>query len=302
MEKFTIIVDEDEIPIATTVFGNEGQKYDLKKDLRLAQLRKLAKCVGVKGHNSMSKHVVCRLVAKSFTDGNKMNQAGINPEKTIAKKTNTVCRLINLLFSVDFIDRFLGLNGLHNRTSHETKQTYKSFWSDIFKEFQNTEDDEDLLKIYGVEKDEHLQALEDDENINFCEFTGLSEEAIRTHVRDLFRVRGKIISNMTQPPSCREALIDAKVVQSCYAYNQVADMIELYHRWLLQYAPFFHHHSKSHFNPNPELACKEIEGIILFICSIIKSCAPLICRHSLQLLRIYQEDSPQDRIIRTRHV
>jgi hypothetical protein len=175
------------------------KKYDLKKDLRLAQLRKLAKCVGVKGHNSLSKAMVCRLIAKSLSDGNKMNQAGINPEKTMAKKTNTVCRLINLLFSVDFIDRFLCLNALHNRTSHETKQTYKSFWSDIFKAFQNKEDDEDLLKIYGVEKDEHLQALAEDENINFREFTGLSEEAIRTHVQDLFKVRGKIISNMTQP-------------------------------------------------------------------------------------------------------
>jgi hypothetical protein len=36
------------------------KKYDLKKDLRLAQLRKLAKCVSVKGHNSLSKAMVCR--------------------------------------------------------------------------------------------------------------------------------------------------------------------------------------------------------------------------------------------------
>jgi hypothetical protein len=61
MEKFTIIVDEDgKNPIATSVVGNDGKKYDLKKDLRLAQLRKLAKCVGVKGHNSLSKAMVCR--------------------------------------------------------------------------------------------------------------------------------------------------------------------------------------------------------------------------------------------------
>jgi hypothetical protein len=129
-----------------------------------------------------------------------------HPEKKCCqkKKTNSLCRLVNCLFSQKLFDRFSHINDLHTRIDHETGETYKKFWSDLVEYYVSTDVDDEIGKIYGADADDDdpiLKALSVEPYINLQNFIFLTEEAIRKAFRDLFKVRGQIKTYMTQSAS-----------------------------------------------------------------------------------------------------
>jgi hypothetical protein len=64
----------------------------------------------------------------SYAQG--LEDAGATPGSDQARRTNTICRAINVCFSTAFFDRFIKLNDIKTRVDHEGGTTYKRFWVD----------------------------------------------------------------------------------------------------------------------------------------------------------------------------
>jgi len=204
-DSFHIVTDDSGISIATKVISPiSGKEYNLlTTDLKAAQLRKLASNVGVKNHHRLKKEIICQMIAERLLDEVLLERMGIHPEKNVAKKTNSLCRLVNCLFSEKLIDRFLRLNDLHTRIDHETGQTYKKFWNDVHSHYHRNDDNanDEFGKVYGsddADDDPILKALSVQTDIDLNDFINLTEEAIRKSLRDLVKVRAGVKKRMTE--------------------------------------------------------------------------------------------------------
>ena len=71
-----------------------------------------------------------------------LQQKGHTATSTASRLTSTLCRIVNVVFSEQFVDKFLSVNDRMSRRDHETKKTFKSFWikatltSSIFQRLQ----------------------------------------------------------------------------------------------------------------------------------------------------------------------
>jgi hypothetical protein len=119
------------------------------------------------------------------------------------QKKNSLCHLVNCLFSEKLIDCFLHLNDLHTCINHETGQTYKKFWNDVHSHYHQNNDDanNELGKVYGsddADDDPILKALSVQTDIDLNDFINLTEEAIQKSLQDLVKVRAGVKKRMTQ--------------------------------------------------------------------------------------------------------
>jgi hypothetical protein len=206
-DNFKIDFDNDCGGIVVKIIGKGGEEYDPKEDLFLSQLRKLASNVGVRNHHAANTNKVCRLIAEAILDEGIMEKAGIHPEKAVAKKNYSLCRLINCLFSEPFFQRLPNVNSLHTRIHHETGQTNKKFWEDLAKYYTKPPEEalEDLNKIYGADDsadapaDPVLKAFSDQLDAESTKQpVGFTEEGMKKLLRDFFKVRKGIKDRMTQ--------------------------------------------------------------------------------------------------------
>jgi hypothetical protein len=201
-DNFHIDFDEHQNPLyATKVIGTDGKEYDLMStDLKLSQLRKLASNVGVKNHHRSKKEAICEMIAESIMDEVLMANAGTHPEKNVARKTNSLCRLVNCFFSEKLFHRLERVNDLLKRVDHETGQTYKNFWSDVKLDYEKRQDNDEITRLYGADDangDPILQQLSKETYIDLKDFINLTEDGIRKSLSHLFKVRKGIKERMT---------------------------------------------------------------------------------------------------------
>jgi hypothetical protein len=102
-------------------------RIDLKKGLNLCQLRRFCRQIGVRHTAACNKDACRRAIAMLIEYDDGLTQSGLHPQKKEALARNTLLRLINVVFSPCFIDRFLSLNDAKNRWDHETRKLVNNF-------------------------------------------------------------------------------------------------------------------------------------------------------------------------------
>jgi hypothetical protein len=128
------------------------------------------------------------------------------------------------MFSSQFIDDFLLVNGRKNCQDHETNKTNKDFWisaSLTHNSFTETvmdapsdgnsieadeKDDDDTEKEFCTlvvpDGDINLTQLVDDEELNLGNVDQFQTEAFRKKIMFLFKIQQTIIKNMKESGSC----------------------------------------------------------------------------------------------------
>ena len=51
-----------------------------------------------------------------------LQQKGLTATSTASRLTSTICRIVNVVFSEQFVDEFLSVNDRMSRRDHETKK------------------------------------------------------------------------------------------------------------------------------------------------------------------------------------
>ena len=128
-----------------------------------------------------------------------MKKNGLHPRSTEAWARNTLLRLVNVIFSSCFIDRFLSLNDAKSRMDHETGQLCKNFWEDAaechndFDDINNSE-----LLIINNNNDDDFDALMKREVIlvNLEDADNMTAETLCKKVMTMIKVRRAIKQNM----------------------------------------------------------------------------------------------------------
>jgi hypothetical protein len=191
------------IKIAKDDGSGEEEEYNLKTKLNLDQHRLLCSNLGIKNYGSMNLFQCRQAMAKVCQYATALETAGITPGSNHSLKNNTLCRLINVCFSTQFVDALLTLNDIKNRRDHEGGTTYKEFWvkaADAHNSFVVDDDlDPEFEEIYNPNlQDPHLADLWVDDETNLQKVNNLTSTVFRERVLDLFRIRRKMKENMTK--------------------------------------------------------------------------------------------------------
>jgi hypothetical protein len=140
-------------------------------------------------------------LATAIETENRLEEAGLVPERNVFRKTNTLLRVINVLFHSENVDHFLHLNDNHNRAHYEQKRTFNDFWKKVLEHYNVFEkEDEELLSIQMIEgdSDRHLVELKESGGINLKHADSFDMPSLRTKVKDLFKTRALVKSMMTK--------------------------------------------------------------------------------------------------------
>lgn len=177
---------------------NGNQAVFLINKLSHAQLRKLLGNLKIGKHWNMSKFMMRATMAKAIEAEDAINEAGLNPESNVFRKTNSLFRLTNVLFHSQRVDHFLHLNDNHTRSDHESRRTYNDFWSDAHAQYQDAEElDDEIIEIQGKDKEHILEFLSDPDQIKIKHFDNFTLPVMKMRVRDLFKTR-KNVKQMMQ--------------------------------------------------------------------------------------------------------
>jgi hypothetical protein len=190
--------------VETEVCDDDGVtkqvRIDLTKDLNLCQLRRFCRQIGVKQTAACNKDACRRAIAMLINFEQGLSNAGLDPKKKEALARNTLLRLVNVVFSPSFLDRFLALNDAKNRWDHETGQLVKNFWKDAA-EAHNDNDDpaSDLLVLVDNNNDEGFQELLlcEETKVNLDEFECMAPETVQKKIMTLIKIRRLIKENMS---------------------------------------------------------------------------------------------------------
>ncbi len=107
--------------------NNVDRVVDLNS-LVVDHLRRLCKNLGVTHTGSLSKFEIRKAIASFFQGMENLEQSGITPTTVASRRTSTILRLVNVIFSNQFIEDLLKVNDAKSRQDHETFKTYKDFW------------------------------------------------------------------------------------------------------------------------------------------------------------------------------
>lgn len=174
-------------------------RVDLVKDLNLCQLRRFCRQIGMKQTAACNKDACRRAIAMLINFEQSLSNAGLNPHKKEVYARNTLLRLVNVVFSPCFLDRFLKLNDNKNRWDHETGQMVKNFWKDTADAHNDNEDQEsDLLLLVNNKNDEDLNQLlqYEETTVDLDEFDCVTAATIQKKVMTLIKMRRLIKENM----------------------------------------------------------------------------------------------------------
>ena len=174
-------------------------RIDLKNDLNLCQLRRFCRQIGVKQTAACNKDACRRAIAMLMEFENGLARAGLHPQQKEAEARNTLLRMINVVFSPCFIDRFLALNDAKNRWDHETGQMVKDFWKDAADAHNDNDDPaSDLLLLVNNNNDEGFDELLQYEEIpvDLDDFEKVTAETLQKKVMTLIKIRRLIKENM----------------------------------------------------------------------------------------------------------
>jgi hypothetical protein len=78
--------------------------------LVLDHLRRLCKNLGIRHVGSLSKFEIRKSIATYFDGMDNMEKNGISPTTVASRRTNTILRLVNIIFGEHFIEDFLNIN------------------------------------------------------------------------------------------------------------------------------------------------------------------------------------------------
>jgi hypothetical protein len=101
--------------------------YDLAT-LTVDHLRKLCKNIGIVNCGSHNKFNCRKAIATYFRYQEMLTESGLKPTSHSSRVTSTVCRVINVVFSTEFVEDFKSVNDRKTRQDHETQRTNKAFW------------------------------------------------------------------------------------------------------------------------------------------------------------------------------
>jgi hypothetical protein len=203
---------------SATINGNTPFYLD---GLTLQQLRHLARIFYVPHAHNLNKFMcryniaaaVMRRKVLDDTNVNKSHEAknsGPTSNTSSSKRYNTIMRMINVLFSVDFLPQFLESNKNKSRYDFEigVGGDMSRFWKNVSDELSNNIDvnDSDLEScndpynesiIENNEGKENIEKIFSMTDINLGDYLKETPEVLSSWAKDLVRVRAKIISNMT---------------------------------------------------------------------------------------------------------
>ena len=77
---------------------------------------------------SLSKFEIRKSIATYFQGMENLEESGITPTNNASRRTSTILRLVNVIFSEQFIEDLLKVNDAKSRQDHETFNTHKDFW------------------------------------------------------------------------------------------------------------------------------------------------------------------------------
>lgn len=185
----------------------DGKRIDLniKKDLVVDQMRKLCRNVGCKGTHSAS-HVKCqKALATLKTYNDALREKGVHAGMVEARALNGLLKAVNVVFSTDFYDRFLNVNGPRDRSDHETHNMPSDFWKDAADHYNLTDFDDDDDEKYtlvvpntGDPMYDDLQELLRDPMVDLQNTDPISDKVLKVRINTLFKIRRCIKKNMTQ--------------------------------------------------------------------------------------------------------
>ena len=113
---------------SVTVRINHVDRVVDLNSLVVDHLRRLCKNLGVTHMGSLSKFEIRKAIARYFQGLNTMEQSGVTPTTVASRRTSTILRLVNVIFSERFIEDLLKVNDAKLRQDHETFRTNKDFW------------------------------------------------------------------------------------------------------------------------------------------------------------------------------
>lgn len=180
--------------------GNEVS-FCIPKDLNLDQLRKLCANVGVTNAGSSSKYKCRQAIASLIRYEQQLQGKGLAPGSHGARTSNSLCRVINVVFGPDFVDRFVTLNDKRDRQDHETKQLCRDFWKEAcmaYNDFDPGDADEDYKTTIITYGDDHLEEYEFDDDTNLNSANNIEENTMKKKVYALFACRRQMKKDMTQ--------------------------------------------------------------------------------------------------------
>ena len=146
-DKFVLVVEIDKTPRSVTL----GQEFLVAQSVRIPgitldpnlppcpilfnlcvltvdNLRNLCTCLGILNAGSLSKFNCRKAIATYCRYQESLDRTGLRPTAHAARITSSVCRAVNVVFSVDFIEEFKTVNDRKGRKDHETQNTFKAFW------------------------------------------------------------------------------------------------------------------------------------------------------------------------------
>ena len=107
---------------------NDVERVVDLNSLVVDHLRRLCKNLGMTHTGSHSKFEIRKSIATYFQGMENLEQSGITPTTVASRRTSTILRLINVIFSEQFIEDLLKVNDAKSRQDHETFNTHKDFW------------------------------------------------------------------------------------------------------------------------------------------------------------------------------
>jgi hypothetical protein len=182
--------------------------FDLKK-LNADQIRQLSRNVGCSNTGSANKFR-CRVVMATYFDHKaSLIERGINHQSSEARTTSTLLRIINVIFSDEFVEEFKQANDRKSRVHFETKTTNKGFYiraclaynaaaeNDELSFSDGEGDDPDYSVLVVPEGDEHISDLRNQPGIDLARVEPYDTENFRRKIMDFFAIRKIMKTNMT---------------------------------------------------------------------------------------------------------
>jgi hypothetical protein len=169
-----------------------GVTVDLTS-LHLDQLRIFCKRVGVRYVNNCTKFQ-CRKALNIMA--NYMERREREDGVQVVDRTDSnIIRLANIVFSHEFVDRFLSLNDSKARVDHETGDMPSNFWEDVMDAMNGSDDDDSCALLLIIDDDNpHGDDIRD---IDTHQFDLMTVDAIKKKVYKLLKVRAAVQKNMT---------------------------------------------------------------------------------------------------------
>jgi hypothetical protein len=90
--------------------------------LAVDHLRILCKNLGVANCGNANKFECRKGMATFIKYQDELQQKGLTATSTASRLTSTICRIVNVVFSEQFVDEFLSVNDRMSRRDHETKK------------------------------------------------------------------------------------------------------------------------------------------------------------------------------------